>query len=206
VVALTQVKVASYTKPSAESFDAATSWLKQRTLLHRAVSHAGDWLQFSIPVEKANEYFGANFSVFTHTDTGSEIVRTLEYSLPAELTNHIKVLHPTLSCVFITCPWIPSLISGHRFSPPNVIPEIGISKRHHLASRQAPAPTNCTIFQNPACVQAKYNIPTTSATQSSNTITVTGFQFNNPSVFLTQVRRMHETDPHSNMPCFCSHF
>ncbi|KAJ7726104.1 family S53 protease [Mycena metata] len=166
---LTSEEVASYTKPSAESIDAATSWLKQRKLLHKAVSHAGDWLQFSIPVKEANEYFGANFSVFAHTDTGSEIVRTLEYSLPAELMNHIKVLHPTLS-----------------FSPPNVIPEIRISKRDHLASRQAPAPTNCTIFQNPACLQAKYNIPTTSATQSSNTITVTGFQFNNPSVFLTQ--------------------
>ncbi|KAF7368229.1 Family S53 protease [Mycena venus] len=166
---LTSEEVASYTKPSAETIDAATSWLKQRKLFHRAVSHAGDWLQFSIPVEKANEYFGANFSVFTHTDTGSEIVRTLEYSLPAELTNHIKVLHPTLS-----------------FSPPNVIPEISISKRHHLTSRQAPDPTDCTIFQNPACLQAKYNIPITSATQLSNTITVTGFQFNNPSVFLTQ--------------------
>ncbi|KAJ7699851.1 peptidase S8/S53 domain-containing protein, partial [Mycena metata] len=164
---LTSEEVASYTKPSAESIDAATSWLKERNLLHRAVSHAGDWLQFSIPVKKANEYFGANFSVFAHTDTGSEIVRTLEYSLPAELTNHVKVLHPTLS-----------------FSPPNVIPEISISKRDHLASRQAPDPTNC--IQNPACLQAKYNIPTTSATQSSNTITVTGFQFNNPSVFLTQ--------------------
>ncbi|KAJ7806655.1 family S53 protease [Mycena olivaceomarginata] len=166
---LTSEEVASYTKPSAESIDAATSWLKRRKLLHRAVSHAGDWLQFSIPVDKANEYFGANFSVFTHTDTRSEVVRTLEYSLPAELTNHIKVLHPTLS-----------------FSPPNVISEISISKRRHLASRQAPDPTDCTIFQNPACLQAKYNIPTTSATQSSNMITVTGFQFNNPSVFLTQ--------------------
>ncbi|KAJ7025641.1 family S53 protease [Mycena alexandri] len=166
---LTSEEVAAYTKPSEESFDVATSWLKQRKLLHKAVSHAGDWLQFSISVEKANEYFGANFSLFTHTDTGSEIVRTLEYSLPAELTNHIKVLHPTLS-----------------FSPPNVIPKISLSKRHHLASRQAPDPTDCTIFQNPACLQAKYNIPTTSATQSSNMITVTGFQFNNPSVFLTQ--------------------
>ncbi|KAJ7930918.1 family S53 protease [Mycena leptocephala] len=166
---LTSEEVALYTKPSAESFDAAISWLRQRNLLHRAVSHAGDWLQFSISVEKANEYFGANFSVFTHTDTGSEIVRTLEYSLPAELTNHIKILHPTLS-----------------FSPPNVVPAISISRKRHLAARQAPPATDCTVFQTPACLQAKYGIPTTSATQSSNTLTVTGFQFNNPSVFLTQ--------------------
>ncbi|KAJ6613214.1 family S53 protease-like protein [Mycena sp. CBHHK59/15] len=165
---LTSEEVALYTKPSAESFDVAVSWLKQRSLLHRVVSHAGDWLQFSISVERANEYFGANFSVFTHTETGSEIVRTLEYSLPAKLTNHIKILHPTLS-----------------FSPPNAVPAITVSRRH-LADRQAPPPTDCTVFQTPACLQAKYNIPTTSATQSSNTLTVTGFQFNFPSTFLTQ--------------------
>ncbi|KAJ6619615.1 peptidase S8/S53 domain-containing protein [Mycena sp. CBHHK59/15] len=107
---LTSEEVALYTKPSAESFDAAC-------LLHRAVSHAGDWLQFSISVERANEYFGANFSVFTHTETGSEL-----------------------------------------FSPPNAVPAITVSRRRHLADRQAPPPADCTVFQTPACLQAKYNI------------------------------------------------
>jgi tripeptidyl-peptidase-1 len=159
-------------------------------LLHRAVSHAGDWLQFSIPVEKANEYFGANFSVYTHTETGAEIVRTLEYSLPAELTNHIKILHPTLSCVSNKSNCVPGrflMLFFRRFSPPNVVPEFTVSRKRHLEARQAPPSTNCSDFQNPACLQAKYNIPTTSATQSSNTLTVTGFQFNLPSTFLTQV-------------------
>jgi tripeptidyl-peptidase-1 len=122
MMALTHTKVALYTKPSAESFDAAISWLRQRNLLHRAVSHAGDWLQFSISVEKANEYFGANFSVFTHTDTGSEIVRTLEYSLPAELTNHIKILHPTLSYIMSLVHRTDPLLSLTGFPLPTLSP------------------------------------------------------------------------------------
>ncbi|KAJ7686646.1 family S53 protease-like protein [Mycena rosella] len=164
---LTSEEVAAYTKPSVKSFDAAVSWLKDRGLFHRAVSHAGDWLQFSISVKEANEYFGAEFSVFTHEDSGSEIVRTLEYSLPADLKDHIKILHPTLS-----------------FSPPNVVPKITSSRRRHLATRQAPPADNCPVFESPACLQAKYNIPTTAATQPSNTMTVTGFQFNWPHAFL----------------------
>ncbi|KAJ6508106.1 family S53 protease [Mycena vulgaris] len=166
---LTSEEVASYTKPSADSFDAVVSWLKNKQLPFSAASHAGDWLQFSISVEKANEYFGADFSVFTHDETGSELVRTLEYSVPAELKSHIKILHPTLS-----------------FSPPNAIPQITASRRRHLAGRQSPPPSNCSIFESPSCLQAKYNIPTEAATQPSNALTVTGFQFNYPSTFLIQ--------------------
>ena len=61
----------------------------------QSISPAGDWLSFSIPVSKANEMLAANFAVFTNTDSGNQLVRTLSYSIPAELKGHLDFVHPT---------------------------------------------------------------------------------------------------------------
>jgi tripeptidyl-peptidase-1 len=62
-----------------------------------AASAAGDWLSLSVPVAKANELLQADFSVFTHTASGTESIRTLEYSIPSNLQPHIKLFTPTTS-------------------------------------------------------------------------------------------------------------
>lgn len=60
---------------------------------------AGDWLKIDVPVSKANELFNTEFSTFRHIQSGKESVRTLEYSLPANLVGHIKAVYPTTSYV-----------------------------------------------------------------------------------------------------------
>ncbi|KAI0674839.1 peptidase S8/S53 domain-containing protein [Trametes maxima] len=50
----------------------------------------GDWIGFSVPVEKAAEMFEVVFSVYTHRDSGITSIRTL-------LTKHIELVHPTIS-------------------------------------------------------------------------------------------------------------
>lgn len=60
---------------------------------------AGDWLSFDIPVSKANEMFNAKYNTYTHKASGRQTIRTLEYSLPSEVHEHINAVHPTTSCV-----------------------------------------------------------------------------------------------------------
>ena len=65
----------------------------------KTITPAGDWFAFSVPVSKANEMFNTQFSVYTHTGSGQQSVRVLEYSLPTDLQGHVRAVHPTTSYV-----------------------------------------------------------------------------------------------------------
>ena len=73
------------------------AWLSENGLEAVPISPAGDWLSISVPVSKANDLFDTEFSVFTHTESGHESIRTLAYSIPADLTPHLRLVHPTVS-------------------------------------------------------------------------------------------------------------
>jgi len=74
-----------------------TQWLSDNGAESTALTPAGDWISFAVPVSKANQMLKADFSVFTHLDSGKESIRTLEYSLPADLSSHINLVAPTTS-------------------------------------------------------------------------------------------------------------
>ncbi|KAF7293014.1 Family S53 protease-like protein [Mycena indigotica] len=168
---LTQKQVARYIKPSDDSLAAVTSWLRQHEISAVPISPAGDILQIQITVSQANSLFNAQFSSFSHPDINGTTTRTLQYSLPANLSPHISYIHPATS-----------------FSTPFAMP------------KSRPAPTkrdgidpSCADLTTISCVLAEYGIPTTPATQSSNVLGVSGFinQFANfldLRDFLTQFR------------------
>ena len=84
-----------FVAPKPETVSAVTAWLKENSIEIAKASPAGDWLSFSIPVSKANELFEADFSTYKHINSGQNIIRTLSYSIPADLVGHISVVHPT---------------------------------------------------------------------------------------------------------------
>lgn len=90
----------TFIKPTQESVDAVNTWLSESGVAAAPKSPAGDWLSFGIPVSKANDMLGANFSVFTHEATGRQTIRTLEYSIPVDLAQHVDLIHPTITSVF----------------------------------------------------------------------------------------------------------
>ncbi|OSX64776.1 hypothetical protein POSPLADRAFT_1044231 [Postia placenta MAD-698-R-SB12] len=94
---LTQAEANSYLTPTAESASAVNAWLSTNDLTASVISSAGDWLAVDVPVSKANELLGADYSVFTHVETGKQTIRTLSYSIPANLTGHLDLVHPTIS-------------------------------------------------------------------------------------------------------------
>ena len=82
-------------KPTQASVDAVNTYLSSNGINATALSPAGDWLGFSVPVSKANELFDADFSVFSHVATGKQQIRTLSYSIPSALNDHVDLVHPT---------------------------------------------------------------------------------------------------------------
>ncbi|KAH9913287.1 subtilisin-like protein [Fomitopsis serialis] len=62
-----------------------------------APTSESDWLLIQVPTSKANELLDAQYSVFTHTTTQKQTIRTLSYSIPPDLAGHLELVHPTIS-------------------------------------------------------------------------------------------------------------
>lgn len=90
-------QVERFVAPQPSTLDAVNTWLKENDLTAKALSPAGDWISIQVPVSKANDLFNTNFTVFKHTGTGAQTIRTLAYSLPESLRGHIDLVHPTVS-------------------------------------------------------------------------------------------------------------
>ncbi|EIW62968.1 family S53 protease [Trametes versicolor FP-101664 SS1] len=168
---LTKEEVNAFVAPKPETVAAVNAWLTENDIVATAASPAGDMLSFSIPVSKASELLDADFAVFNHTATGKTMIRTLAYSIPAELKGHLDFVHPTT--VFVPAP------------ADRPVPEVNVTSDA--------VPASCATTITPACLQALYGIPTAAATQRANTLGVSGFidQFANQAdlrAFLTRFR------------------
>ncbi|KAJ7804158.1 family S53 protease [Mycena olivaceomarginata] len=156
---LTIEEVATFVKPTNDTLAAVSSWLSDNNINAKPVTPAGDMLEIKIPVSQANDLLSAQFSVFTHSKTGKTIIRTLQYSLPAPLTQHVEFFHPTTSFAL----------------PLNSRPKFVASRAKRATPGSDNLPDSCTSTMTPACLQLLYNIPTAPATQKSNTLGVAGF-------------------------------
>ncbi|KAI0761499.1 family S53 protease [Trametes elegans] len=145
---LSKDEVEKYVTPSQESVDAVRAWLSENGLSAKTISPAGDWMAFEVPASQANEPFDADFSIFTHDNTDKDIVRTLSYSIPAELKGQLDFIHPT-----VTFP----------------------NPRSHLPVASHPVKTGTSNSITPACLQAIYGISSDRAKESSNKLAVSGF-------------------------------
>ncbi|KAF7294544.1 Subtilisin-like protein [Mycena indigotica] len=176
---LSKEQVEAFSRPTDETTAAVNQWLSDNGIDSTPLSASGDWISIRVPVSKANELLNADFNVFTHAASGVDSIRTLEYSLPASLQNHIKVVTPTTS------------FAAPRRSGP-VFQAAKIQER-------ATVPSSCKNTMTPTCLQALYSIPTTAATNKTGSIGVAGFddQFANQAD-LTQFLKAQRTDMSSS--------
>ncbi len=92
-------QVEEFVTPTPESISLIQEWLAANNITFKTISPAGDWIQFSVPVSQANTLLEADFTIFSHTETGMELTRTLAYSIPAVLQGHVDLIHPTITLV-----------------------------------------------------------------------------------------------------------
>ncbi|KII88003.1 hypothetical protein PLICRDRAFT_55032 [Plicaturopsis crispa FD-325 SS-3] len=163
---LSKEQVEEFVKPAQGAADAVQSFLSSNGINSSIISSAGDWLGFKASVKQANSLFGADFSTFTHLDTGVKAVRTLKYSVPQNLQSYIDFVHPTVT--------FPNPHGGLPvFTSPVKTPVS--SNTTVKGPTGASVPSSCSSTITPACLQALYGIPTTAATESSNKLAVSGY-------------------------------
>ncbi|EPS93872.1 hypothetical protein FOMPIDRAFT_1135359 [Fomitopsis schrenkii] len=183
---LTKEDAAAFVAPSNQTVATINKWLANHNLTANVISPAGDWLSLQVPVSQANDLFAANFSVFTHDTTGNQAVRTLSYSVPESLVDHLKVIYPTT-----TFPSMKSLVP--IFSAPEPLTSTGGGASGVTGAGGQAVAASCDQVVTPTCLQTLYGIPATAATNQDNQLAVSGFieQFangNDLQLFLANLR------------------
>jgi tripeptidyl-peptidase I len=99
---LSKEQVEDLVRPDPESVELVETWLAAHDLdIHSTGcgmerSPAGDWISLNVPVRLAEQMLDTQYNVYQHNEDPSNIVvRTLSYSLPRSLHDHIDVVTPT---------------------------------------------------------------------------------------------------------------
>ncbi|THH10645.1 hypothetical protein EW146_g8305 [Bondarzewia mesenterica] len=160
---LSKEEVEKFIVPSAETVSSVNAWLSANGLTATPISPVGDWLAVNMTVQQANEILAADFTTYTQEETGQKTVRTLTYSIPASLKEHIIFVHPTVAFPVkaVGSPLKKSLVT--------------IKPRPSSNLTDNAVPASCASEITPSCLQALYGIPTTKSTASSNRLTVSAF-------------------------------
>lgn len=127
-------------RPRAESTNAILSWLEQSGVESRDIHNDGEWIHFYAPVKRAEEMMRTAFRTYESTShTGVKRIRSLEYSVPREIRDHIDIIQPTT-----------------RFG--NIRAERNqILYKQNIAASTAAISPSCNSTVTPACLAALYN-------------------------------------------------
>lgn len=142
---ISDLQVSKFFEPTDETLSTVDSWLSQNNITYSAVSPAGDIIQFTIPVAQANDLLATQFSIYTHVETGKTSIRTLEYSIPATLHEHVVFVHPTTT---FTRP----MAARPKFYAVGLKREVSAHNAgpaHSLAT----VPAGCASVITPSCLQ-----------------------------------------------------
>ena len=85
-------------QPSDDSIVNVRKWLESHDLEKDAREEA-DWMYVRTTVEKAERLLDTKYFIFRDLETGTKQARTLSYSVPGSIKNHINMIHPTTSFV-----------------------------------------------------------------------------------------------------------
>ncbi|KAH8978047.1 subtilisin-like protein [Lactarius hatsudake] len=162
---LSKEEVGAFVTPKRETVTAVKEWLAANGLNATVLSPFGDWIGFETTVSNANLLFDADFSTFVHDGSGKGAIRTLAYSIPASLSDHLQLVHPTIS--------FPAPLANDVEGRPVVHSPAKNMPRSNIASEVTP--TLCDAVMTPECIQQLYKIPRASASQLSNKLAVSGF-------------------------------
>lgn len=174
-------------QPTQETLTSVLTWLEAAGISqHVAVEH--DWINMNVTVAQAEKLLDAKYSYFRDDDGKRTVLRTLSYSLPAELHEHILLVQPTtMFGMRAMRNWIQKI---------EELPLTSLETSHHKKPPGTTVPLDvaaCNATITPGCLQALYNVNNyqTKAPLGKNKIGVNGFldqyaQYEDLRIFLEQ--------------------
>ncbi|KAJ2994961.1 hypothetical protein NUW58_g1410 [Xylaria curta] len=140
--------------PRQESLSSVHAWLKDAGV--ERIEEDADWLTFKTTVGVANKMLDTKFSWFVSEETNPrKILRTLEYSVPEEIAEHINLVQPTTRFA--------ALRANHETSS------------QMIEIQAAAAEDNCDALITPACLKTIYNIDYKADAKSGSKVAFTSY-------------------------------
>ncbi|KAF9013555.1 subtilisin-like protein [Hymenopellis radicata] len=185
---LSKEEVDALVAPHPDAVEAVESWLAFHGADPKDAafrSSSGSWVTISLTVAQAERMLGTTYGVYSHPESSSTVVRTLSYSLPKELHDHIAVMAPTT--YFSTV---------HTMKATSFIMEKNVDESPFKAITNAVVPSSCNSAITISCLRALYNtvnyVPTAT---NRNVLGVAGYldQFANRADLQTFLKK-YRTD------------
>ncbi|KAH9168156.1 subtilisin-like protein [Lactarius sanguifluus] len=100
---LSKEQVADLVAPHTDTLELIDTWLEHLGIPPSSVSRTlGSWLTLTaVPVSQANDILGASYQLYNHVETNHTVLRTISYSIPEVLHEHIHTIVPT---TYFGCP------------------------------------------------------------------------------------------------------
>ena len=192
---LSKEQVAELVAPHPDSLELLGSWFEHHEVPTSAVSitHGGGWLTIkNVPLTKANALLGASYQNYRHTETNETVIRTVGYSLPAALHQHVQTVAPTTYFGSPRPLRQTSKLAVNAPTLPDGDPELQDSSA--IFSPGDPVPDYCSRTITPTCLRLLYKTwAYEPRAMSKNKIGITGYleQYASQSdltTFLTRFR------------------
>jgi hypothetical protein len=79
--------------PSEEAVHSVLDWLQSAGV--EDIEEDADWVNFRTTVGTANSLLDTKFQWYRDIQTGVRRLRTLQYSVPSDIENHVDLIEPT---------------------------------------------------------------------------------------------------------------
>lgn len=176
-------------QPTQNTISSVLTWLQDAGISeHVAVEH--DWIMMNVTVAQAEKLLNTKYSYFQDEENKKTILRTLSYSLPTELHEHILLVQPTT--MFSMRPmrsWIEKIEKIEELP----VPELRVAYKKPPSTGPTLDVAACNVTITPECLQALYNVKgyKVQAPLGKNKLGVNGFleqyaQFEDLRIFLDQ--------------------
>ncbi|KAI0505389.1 Pro-kumamolisin [Xylaria bambusicola] len=94
---LTRKELEKLLRPPQETINLVRDWLYGRGITQVNYSSGGDWITASAPVRQVEALLDCRYHEFLNIENNETIIRTLKWSMPEYLREHVDVIQPTNS-------------------------------------------------------------------------------------------------------------
>ncbi|KAI0741645.1 peptidase S8/S53 domain-containing protein [Daedaleopsis nitida] len=172
---LSKEDVAALVAPHPDAVEAVEAWLLAHGLDTSSAqrSPSGDWITVRVSVAQAENMLGTKYSTYRHDKSEDYVIRTMNYSLPSVLHEHIAVVAPTTYFGTMKSMKATSFVQPDA---PTIESDVDIAHLLKGPESLATVPTSCNTVITPACLRALYNTSTyVPAATGKNSLGVAGY-------------------------------
>jgi tripeptidyl-peptidase-1 len=156
---LSQDDVTAAFSPSKDAVSSVTKWLKSNGVKHYKVN--GGFIDFALDVKGANSLLGGDYQYYTKD--GQTKLRTLSYSIPDTVAEHIQFVDPSTN------------FGGTVAFNPVPHPSRTLTERKNKPTKSS-VDASCQTSITPSCLKQMYNIGDyTPKVESGSTIGFSSF-------------------------------